>query len=173
MDIVFIIVSISLLLLIFYQDSKYKAVTWILFPIIALVFLVFNLYSNPFEVVLLNSVINLGFVAIQLILLTLYFSIKARKMVNIAQQSLGWGDILFLVAVCLLLPPNTFFLFYIVSLILVVLKEIIARLLFAIHSDKIPLAGLQALLLACLIIIQQLILRLNITKEIFQFATYG
>lgn len=173
MDIFFIIVSISLLSLIFYQDLKFKAVTWILFPIVAVVFLVFNIYSNSFEVVLFNSIINLGFVAIQLILLTLYFSIKARKIVNIAQQSLGWGDILFLVAVCVLLPPNTFFLFYIVSLILVVMKEIIARLVFARHSDKIPLAGLQALLLACLIVIQQLFLRLNITKEIFQFAAYG
>ena len=92
---------------------------------------------------------------------------------NIAQKSLGWGDILFLISVCFLLPPNTFFLFYILSLILIVLKEIISRIVFAKYSEKIPLAGLQALLLAILIIFQQIFLENNITQEMFQFSSYG
>lgn len=173
MDTVFNIISMGLLGVIFYQDLKFKAVTWIIFPVVASVFLVYNLYCNPFEIVVLNSATNIGFIIIQLLLLTLYFSIKAKKIVNIAQQSLGWGDILFLLAVCLLLPPNTFFLYYIISLIIIVLKEIVTRMIFKKYSDKIPLAGLQALLLAVLIIVQQLIFGLNITKELFQFATYG
>jgi hypothetical protein len=165
--------AIGLLGFIFYQDLKYKAVTWLLFPIVAMVFLGYNLYSNNFNYVLLNSSLNVGFIAIQLLLLSLYFSIKSKKIVNIAQQNLGWGDILFLLVVCLLLPPNTFFLYYITSLIIIVLKEIVTRMIFKKYSDKIPLAGLQALLLAVLIIVQQLIFGLNITKELFRFATYG
>ena len=169
----FIIISITLLSIIFYQDLKYKAVTWILFPLIAIVFITYNLYSNNISVVAFNSAINLVFVLLQLLILTLYFSLKARKIVNIAQQSLGWGDILFLTSVCLLLPPDTFFLFYVISLILIVLKEIISRIVFAKFSEKIPLAGLQALLLSLLIIFQQIFLEKNITQEMFQFTSYG
>ena len=169
----FIIISITLLSIIFYQDLKYKAVTWILFPAIAIVFVTYNFYSNNVSDVFYNSGINIVFVLLQLLILTLYFSLKARKIVNIAQKSLGWGDILFLISVCFLLPPNTFFLFYILSLILIVLKEIISRIVFAKYSEKIPLAGLQALLLAILIIFQQIFLENNITQEMFQFSSYG
>ena len=51
MDTLFNIISMCLLGVIFYQDLKFKAVTWIIFPIVAIVFIVYNLYSNPFEIV--------------------------------------------------------------------------------------------------------------------------
>lgn len=88
-----------------------------------------------------NILLNIGFVGLQLILTTIYFSFKKGKSINIADQYLGWGDIVFLVLSAVLLNPIWFVIYYTFSLIIVLVAFMIYRLLSNNPSNTIPLAG--------------------------------
>ena len=84
---------------------------------------------------------------LQLLLLTIYFSMKNKKWVNITKDYLGWGDILFLLTVAFFLSPMNYLFFYVGSLLVVLLFTMLALVRNGTRY-KIPLAGLQALLFA-------------------------
>lgn len=142
------VIAVLLLLVVFYQDYRHRAVYWILFPLLALVFLGYNLKLRNWEEVKDDLLINLGFIAVQLLLLTIYFSIKYKRPVNISSHLLGWGDILFIVALGFLFSPLNFVLYYLMSLLLVV-TGVLSMKLAGFRPSKIPLAGIQALFLSC------------------------
>jgi hypothetical protein len=85
--------------------------------------------------------VNGLFFGLQLLVLTLYFSIKNKQLVNITNRQLGLGDILFF------LPLSGFFsLFKLLPFLLITLVfSIIAVLLLPKHQQNIPLAGLLAI----------------------------
>ncbi|HEX8545800.1 MAG TPA: hypothetical protein VF691_02500 [Cytophagaceae bacterium] len=83
-------------------------------------------------------------------ILTLYFSIKEKKMVNITKKYLGWGDVLFLFTLCFLFPLINYLLFYLLTLSVVIARQLIIYLIKKQPSGKIPLAGIQAFILAML-----------------------
>lgn len=146
------------LVFIFYQDLRYKAVYWICFPILALLLFSLKFWETGF----LNTIIDAGygllFLLIQLLVLWGYFSIKHRRAVDITNDHLGWGDILFLVVLTLYLSPGNYILFYISSLFLVLIYALCTAYLQKKHAGKhIPLAGLQAFLFAMIIITHPLI----------------
>lgn len=143
---------------VFYQDMRYRAVYWICFPILA--FLLFGLkYSlTGLENGITEAGYGLLFLLIQLLLLWIYFSAKNRKLVNITNDYLGWGDILFLIVITFYLSPGNYILFYVGSLILVLIYALFIRYSGERNSNKhIPLAGLQAILLALLMGIDYLL----------------
>jgi len=141
------IVTIVLLLLIFLQDWKGRAVHWTLFPLLAIVLLGIRFLQHFFLPELKQSIlINIGFIAMQLIILTIYFSIKNRKWVNITTELLGLGDILFLLSIALYLSALNFLFFYMVSLIGVLLLWLIWQSVSVIKNKYIPLAGFQSLI---------------------------
>lgn len=141
------VILLILLILIFIQDMRFRAVSWVLFPMITLLFFLIN--SN--ESKLTSVSFNLLFLAAQIFFLWLYFSLKHRKPVNIFSQYIGLGDVLFLCAITFYFSPINFLFFYISSLILIILYVLIQKLMFANSNNAIPLAGLQALLM-CFII---------------------
>ena len=105
---------------------------------------------------LTESVYDFLFIGIQLLLLWLYFSMKNKRFINITHQYLGLGDILFLMAITFYLSPVNYVLFYIGSLIVVLLYTLTQQVLLKKVNPQIPLAGLQALLL-CFILVFSLI----------------
>ncbi|HEY8400583.1 MAG TPA: hypothetical protein VIK89_04940, partial [Cytophagaceae bacterium] len=141
------ITAIALLIFIFYQDYKYRAVYWFLFPLLALTFLLYNLNMAGWQEVGNNMLINLGFISTQLALLTLYFSLKYRRLVNISDSLLGLGDILFLLVLGVLFSPLNFIVYYLLSLLIVLLVAVLLRISGR-ELGKIPLAGIQAILLS-------------------------
>ena len=136
------------LVLIFIQDIKSRSVYWFLFPVLIILFILLNiqqqqhLFSESGQPVL----INMGFLSLQFILVSLYFSIKNRKWVIITSNLLGWGDILFLLSIAFYLSVLNFLFFYVISLSLVLMSWLLWQLVSKEKSKQIPLAGLQALI---------------------------
>jgi len=152
-----IIVLLSLAF-IFYQDMQYRAVYWICFLVLAILLFGLKYSLTGF----LNGLTDVGysllFLLIQLFFLWIYLSVKNRGMINITNDYLGWGDILFLIVITFYLSPGNYVLFYIGSLILVLIYAVLRGYSGGKKSNKhIPLAGLQAMLLAVLMVMDYLL----------------
>ncbi len=125
------------------QDYRYRGVSWFLFPLLAIASLVGLWLDENLHFFVPLMVINLAFVFVLLTGLTVYFSLKNRKIVSIADVYLGWGDILFFVVLTAFFSPLNFLMFIIGSLLFVSLVVAVSPRL----SQNIPLAGIQASLL--------------------------
>jgi hypothetical protein len=88
----------------------------------------------------------MSFIGMQLVILTLYFSVKNKKWINITSGLLGLGDILFLLSIAVYLSVLNFLFFYITSLIAVLFTWLIWQRVSAKKNKYIPLAGLQSLM---------------------------
>jgi hypothetical protein len=134
---------------IFYQDLKHRAVYWFLFPgLFFLLFIFSALGGGNVPQIFSNLIYNNTFLFIQLLIVTLYLSLKLKKLIVITQSYLGWGDILFMVAVSGYLSFLNYVVFYIFSLLITLLAGGIAVLKTSDKKYKIPLAGIQALIFA-------------------------
>lgn len=148
------VIMILCLAFICYQDFRYRAVYWWCFLILAIVMFTLKYRLSGFEQVIAHAGYGTGFLMFQLGILWLYFSLKKKKAVNLTGEYLGWGDILFLVAIAFYLSPGNYVIFYVISLMTVLLYALINTLLSSKERNPhIPLAGLQAALLVVLIII--------------------
>lgn len=98
---------------------------------------------------LLSIGLNIGFVVLQLLLLSLYFSIKYRRWINITNTLLGLGDIVFFFIICLMLPVLALIWFYTLSLMAVLVGFLIYKNIKKSSEETIPLAGGMSI---CLII---------------------
>lgn len=125
-----------------YQDFKDRAISVWTIPSIFLLGL-YAAWSSPiWEPWFLYF--NLSFVAIQLIGVSLYFSIKHKQWINITEHYLGLGDICFFLAITTLFSPAQFCCFFIGSLILILLVTGIYH--WSVQKIKtIPLAGAMSL----------------------------
>lgn len=150
------IVILIFLAFICYQDLLYRAVYWWCFPILATLLFILKYQVSNMRQTLTDAGYGLLFLTAQLFILWVYFSVKHKKAVNITDNYLGWGDILFLIAVPFYLSPVNYVLFYIVSLILVLLYAVTTAKITT-NNRHIPLAGLQAALLGIAMIIDYVI----------------
>lgn len=154
------ICSLLVLLIISYQDFKYRAVTWFLYPILALLsfpfhFTYFRLYSlAPY---LLNISINIIFISVQLLLLKLYFITKERPQSPMTNHKIGLGDILMFYAVATWFSFSYFIFFYLSTLILSVVIVLLIKFISGnTYLEKnIPLAGLMAVFLLIFILLDR------------------
>ncbi len=140
--------ALLILLLIFVQDVLSRSVYWFLFPLLVLTLFVIRLQVQSIAVIAPVVGINLGFLTLQFFLLTAYFSLKNGKWVNITDQLLGPGDLLFLGTIAFYLSALNYLFFYISSLLLVLSFWLIWQQLSRKKDTPIPLAGLQSLLFA-------------------------
>jgi hypothetical protein len=146
------ILIVLILSAIFFQDLKSRSVYWFWFPLLMVLFIAaaYGLHHKPMNEILASSLTNMGFILLQLLLVSLYFSIKNKRLINITKDLLGWGDVLFLLSIAFYLSLLNYILFYIFSLLAVLLLWLIS-LLFHKKHEQIPLAGLQAILfIVCL-----------------------
>ncbi len=144
---------VGVLSFIFFQDLKDRAVSWYFFPLLFLFTFLLRLQKIDITSCLLDCGLNMLFVIVQLVMVWGYFSVKSRKFVNITKDYLGIGDILFLLAITPLFSPVVFVLFYVTSLLVIVISIILIRLVKANKNDYIPLAGLQSALLIPIIVV--------------------
>lgn len=144
--------AIGLFGLVAWQDYKFRGVSWFLFPVLMFLACTELFVTNRMEFFLFILGINLSFLLILLLTVSLYFSTKNKKLVNIADTYLGWGDILFFVVLAFLFSPLNFMLFLVASFIVVIGLVLIRRNL----ANNIPLAGIQACLLIILFVSREL-----------------
>jgi len=141
---------------IFYHDIKYRAVTWIAFPVLLVAGILFNLVEHQqLSILFANVLLNTCFLGIQFLLLWLYFLVKKNR--SSLQSGIGGGDILFLFASCFFFSPLNFLLFYISSLIFSLATFLIlsGRINKKRAEVTVPMAGLQSIFL-------QLFLTINV-----------
>jgi Flp pilus assembly protein protease CpaA len=145
------ILSAAALIAVAVQDFRHRLISWYLVPVLFLLFAWNSLCSLSLSEAAFYFVINLSFIIIQVLALTLYFSIKERRPVNIIDSRLGIGDILLFVALCAAFSPVNFIVFYLLSLVLTIAGYTVSIFLLKGRSGSIPLAGAVALvLLLCL-----------------------
>lgn len=140
------ILVLFILLLIFIQDLKSRSVYWFLFPVLVILFFAISLLQHrSFFEILQPAWMNLSFLAIQMLLVSVYFSVKNKHWVNITNELLGWGDILLLVSVAFYLSVLNFLFFYLGSLVISLVCWLIWKLVLAKENKQVPLAGFQAI----------------------------
>lgn len=153
----------ALLILVAYQDFKFRAVSWVIFPLLPVLFIILSLSSVSLEESLANTLANLCFAGCMFLSVTIYFSIKNRRIVNLSKGFIGWGDILFILSLGFLFSPLNFIIFYLVSLLVTIFATLILAWLNKIDRNSIPLAGLQALMLLLLFTV----------NSVFHFANFS
>ena len=146
------VLFILLLLFITFQDFRYKAVSWILFPIGFITAGIITYVEIPFSDLLFNSLINSLFIAFQMAVILVFSWIKFKQVKNIFSQIFGLGDLLFLIMICPLFSPVNFVFFYILSLAFSLCLYLILKYFKLYIDSKIPLAGFQSFFLAILLL---------------------
>jgi formate hydrogenlyase subunit 3/multisubunit Na+/H+ antiporter MnhD subunit len=130
------------------QDMLGRSVYWFLFPLLTIPLIIIRMQYQPLSQLWQSTMINIGFLSIQLLILTAYFSLKNKKWINVTRQLVGWGDILFLISIAFYLSVFNYLFFYIASLIAVLSSWLIFKRVFTKRNEHIPLAGLQGLIFA-------------------------
>jgi hypothetical protein len=141
------------LLLVFFQDWKYRRIHVIL-PLAIFLCSFYVIYQGNLSQ-FKNVVFNLVFLGLTLGILTIYMSLKNKRFLNPFQNYFGMGDLLFYVAIAPLFVIQNYILFFILSMIFAIglqmgLKKIIAE-------QTVPLAGFSALFL-CIVILKDSLL---------------
>lgn len=151
--IIFIYILVSAALLgIFYQDLSSRKIH-IGLPVLLMGSLIGLSYYNGFFDV--QSMVDiLVFIALNMIGVTLYFSLKNKKFVNPLSSYIGLGDILFLVAIVPLFILKSYMLFFITGMIFSLLLYIIFKK--RLNFESIPLAGYLSAYLGILLFINSL-----------------
>lgn len=130
------------------QDFRFRAISWYLFPTLAVMLLLTNPSFSWY-----SSFVNVGFIACVFILLTGWFSLRNGTLVNLTRQHLGIGDILFLLSLAFFFSPVNFFLFYLISLLLIAIGTGLYLVLYRPKDFSIPLAGLQGFVLTAVLMV--------------------
>jgi cytochrome bd-type quinol oxidase subunit 2 len=142
LDIIFIGLLLCLLVL-FFQDWKYRAIHVVL-PILIFLSSYFiikqeNKLSNKI------MILNLCFFLITLSILTLYMSLKNKRFLNPFQNYFGLGDLLFYISIAPLFNLKNYILFFILSMIFAICLQFALRK--KMKHNTVPLAGFSALFL--------------------------
>ena len=154
------------LFLVFIQDMMSRAVYWIVFPILTALFIVLRILQHQQITELWQPVLfNMGFLTIQMLIVSAWFSFKNRRWVNVTAQFIGWGDILLLISIAFYLSFLNFLFFYIASLIIVLSIWLILPAVFKLKNKHIPLAGLQALALILYLASDWWFIHMNVTND--------
>ena len=135
-------VVVLVLLFMAVQDFRYRGISWYHFLTLGIF-----LYLSKGGVEIGEVLINLVFLCIVFALLTVWFSFKERRLLNLLEHHIGLGDLLFLTCIALYLPFSSFFLFYLLSTLIILVGVGLYVTSRKPKDFTVPLAGLQALLL--------------------------
>lgn len=133
-------ILIALFIVVFVQDLISRAVFWPIFPILFIV----GCIENNSELIAQNILISIAFILFLLFSLTLYLSVKSKKLIPIWNGFFSLGDILFIIAITPLFTWYNYIFFFTLGTIGVLL---IYALTFYFMKDKsVPYAGYLSLI---------------------------
>ncbi|MEN0057115.1 MAG: hypothetical protein AAGC65_25785 [Mucilaginibacter sp.] len=155
----------AVLTCIFVQDMRSRAVYWLLFPVLILLFIAERSLQLSFTALLGPTLINISFLSAQLFLLWFWFSFRRKQSVDLTGQLLGLGDILFLVSIAFCFSILNFIIFYVISLLLIAIGWLLWQTFLKEENKFLPLAGLQAFLLMLCLIADWLSSVINLTDD--------
>ncbi len=134
------IVIILLLLTLIYQDFKHRSVWWIILPVLIICQFTLSCKLIGWEELWQNTAINIMLTALQLLVLTLYFSLRNGSWTAIINKYIGSGDLFFFIFLALAFSPFNFLAFFIVSLLAILLIYALT-VKKELKKYKIPLLG--------------------------------
>lgn len=134
MQLAALIITIATLLVITWQDLKLRSIHWVTLPV---TFVGLILLNYPIEV---NVILrNILFIAVLMLVVSIYVSVRNRKWTNLTKDYFGLGDILFLIAITPVSEPYLFMLIFISGTLFTLL---ITLLRIAVKPQRnIPFAG--------------------------------
>lgn len=127
-----------------YQDFKERAVYWWLYLLVFVLFSLEALLRKSFH--LQESLINLGFLSIQYIVVIVYFGIKNGEFKWFLLDDFGLGDAVLIITLAVFLP-NDFFLFVYLSSLISSLLWVVVMNKITSKSYSIPLAGVLSIVM--------------------------
>lgn len=133
-------------MVLFVQDMRTRAVTWIIFPAIFILNIIFQLSFIDAEQLVKQFTLNLFLISCQIAFLLFYLKITRRSWRTLTTKYFAWGDILFFIIIGLSFPVYFFLLFIILSIIISIIISLVLRF------KTVPLAGFQALLFALILL---------------------
>lgn len=123
------------------QDFRSRLISWWTLPILLVSYFLAN--ESYTTSVLFSSLFNIIFIAFNLIAITLYYSTKEKKLINIVDRQIGLGDVLFFIVSAFIFSSINFIIYFILSLTTAVFFALVSRS----KTESIPLAGLMSMVL--------------------------
>ena len=139
-------ILMAILVMVVYQDLKMRMIHIALPVALLLISLVITWNGLQF----FEMLRSLGFLGINFFVVTCYFSIRQQKLINPFDQLIGWGDVLFLIAVVPLFTFSYFLLFFICGIIFSLLLHVIMKTTRMGHTT-VPLVGYLSLFILTII----------------------
>jgi hypothetical protein len=147
------LLSIAALAVVVVQDFRQRMISWYLVPILFMLFAANALLAISIIEAAYTFTVNLAFIILQLLMLTIYFSLRKRRLINIIDTWLGLGDVLLFIVLCTAFSPVNYFIFYLSSLLLAIIGFGIYKA-FKGASNTIPLAGTMSIAMIILLSLQ-------------------
>ncbi len=144
--VILLICFFGVLITIAYQDCKERAIYWFLPLLLVLASAGMNWFWKTTHVDWLQYGLNFGFLIFQFLVVSALFSFRERKLKSVVPSMFAWGDVLFLLPLCILFPFRQFILFYSSALILVLLGFLLVRK-WKPSVETVPFAGGMAIYL--------------------------
>lgn len=94
---------------------------------------------------------SIGFIVLNFVVLTLYFSLKNKALLNPFRSYIGLGDLLYLLAVAPLFMFRAYIVYFVLGMILSLILYALFKRIYS-SSKTIPLAGYMSLFLIILFI---------------------
>ena len=145
-----------------WQDFKFRAVYWWLFPLLLMVLGLAKIWQTDSKQMTTDLLYNSAFLALQMFVLSLYFSFKLGKWVNVFDGYFGLGDLFFLLSIAPYFSFINYVFFYLLSLFIAIVLNFFKK-----ENTEIPLAGQQALALLLVILLDQTMIKLDLTSGIW------
>ena len=149
-------ILIIVLLLVVIQDFKYRAIHVVL-PLLLLVAGLAKFFAQKNSG--LELVTTFLFLALVMLGLVLYLSVKHRKVINPLKQDIGLGDIVFFIVIIPLFYVQSYVVFFITGMVLTILLHLLTG---GKKEDHLPLAGYLSGYLLLLMMVD-----FCVTKELF------
>lgn len=134
------------------QDFRFRAVHWILFPILLILLVADSLFVTKIDNYLDSITINLLVILLQGLILIGYYKLKGTQFITFIKERIGMGDLLFVVVMAFAFSWSTFLFYYIAGLLFTLITWIVVRNLVRLRTQLVPLAGMLALFMTLLML---------------------
>lgn len=138
-----------ILIIIFVQDIRIRAVYWFLFPLVFVLSLWYRWQELTYDRFQWNGM----FILFSLLFLTLYISLKQQQITAIWKGFFSWGDILFLLSIIPLFSFFPFLVYFTLGTVLTLVFHLM-YILRTKQSQTIPYAGNMSLLLVVVLLFE-------------------
>ncbi|MBL4653535.1 MAG: hypothetical protein JKY53_11855 [Flavobacteriales bacterium] len=146
-------VTLLSLIIIAYFDFKERQFPWWAIALCFLCVVSLGVIQLEISVFLQTSIVNVGFVLVQLSLLVLWLLVKQRRLINIVDNYLGLGDILFFVTTCFAFSFFNFIFYHFISLFITLIVALLMKRANKEVEQEIPAAGILSVIFGLILLV--------------------